>query len=85
MTLSTRQNKRLALIVENLALFLAEAQRENSKASASATPKKTRIRRNAEDAVKLRKQIKAERAKGVPAAELAKKFGVSVAYIYMAK
>jgi DNA invertase Pin-like site-specific DNA recombinase len=83
MTLSARQQKRLTLIVENLALFLAESQRDNSKAGAA--PKKTRVRRNAEDAVKLRKQIKAERAKGVPAAELAKKFGVSVAYIYMAK
>ena len=83
MTLSARQHKRLTLIIENLALFLAESQRDNNKAGAAL--KKTRVRRNAEDAVKLRKQIKAERAKGVPAAELAKKFGVSVAYIYMAK
>ena len=42
-----------------------------------------RIRRTGKDLVAFRKMIKAERRKGVPVASLARKHGVSTAYIYM--
>lgn len=44
-----------------------------------------RTRRTAADAVKMRADVLAKRKKGVPAAELAEKYGVSTAYIYMIK
>ncbi|WP_373504902.1 hypothetical protein [Aestuariivirga sp.] len=44
-----------------------------------------RQRRSSADAEKMKAQILAARAKGVPAATLAEKYGVSTAYIYMMK
>ena len=46
----------------------------------SASP---RIRRSKKEAIALKKLLKAERKAGVPVAELAKKHGISTAYIYM--
>jgi len=47
--------------------------------SASATK---RARRSGKELVAFRKMLKAERKKGVPVAELARKHGISTAYIY---
>jgi hypothetical protein len=41
-----------------------------------------RVRRSGKELEAFRKMLKAERAKGVPVAELCKKHGVSTAYIY---
>jgi hypothetical protein len=43
----------------------------------------TRTRRSKKEAIALKKLLKAERKAGVPVAELAKKHGISTAYIYM--
>lgn len=45
--------------------------------------KTTRIRRTGRELVQFRKLLKAQRRKGVPVADLARKHGVSTAYIYM--
>ena len=44
--------------------------------------KTTRIRRTGRELVEFRKLLKAQRRKGVPVADLARKHGVSTAYIY---
>ena len=44
-----------------------------------------RFTRSSADAEKMRADILAKRAKGVPATKLADKYGVTTAYIYMIK
>jgi len=51
-----------------------------TKPTASA---KKRIRRTGGELIQFRKMLKAERKKGVPVAELARKHGISSAYIYL--
>ena len=41
-----------------------------------------RVRRSGKELAQFRKMLKAERRRGVPAAELARKHGISPAYIY---
>jgi len=41
-----------------------------------------RIRRTGKELIKFRTMLKAEKKRGVPVAELAKKHGISLAYIY---
>jgi hypothetical protein len=55
----------------------------SQKSSSSKTGK--RIRRSGVELVRFRKMLKAERKKGIPAAELARKHGVSSVYIYTLK
>ena len=43
----------------------------------------TRIRRTGRELAQFRKMLKAERKKGIPVAEMARKHGISTAYIYM--
>jgi hypothetical protein len=43
----------------------------------------TRIRRTGKELVQFRRMLKNERKKGAPVAELARKHGVTRAYIYM--
>jgi hypothetical protein len=81
MPLSPRQERYLAKITR-----LVEAiQREASGAGGGAVTAggRRRRRRSAEDAAQMRKAIRAERARGASVAKLAKKYGVSTAYIYM--
>jgi len=42
-----------------------------------------RIRRTGAELARFRKMLKAERKKGVPVADLARKHGISSAYIYL--
>ena len=42
----------------------------------------TRKRRSGRELVHFRKMLKAERKKGIPVAEIARKHGISTAYIY---
>ena len=44
---------------------------------------RTRIRRTGRELVQFRKMLKAERKKGIPVAEMARKHGISTAYIYL--
>ena len=76
MPLSIRQERYLAKITQLVQAIQDEAEKAEGKG---------RKRRSAEDAAKMREVIVAERAKGASAAKLAKKYGVSTAYIYMIK
>lgn len=84
MALSARQTAYLNTILTTAQKLLDSVDvTKASKGKASASPR--RQRRSSEDAVKMREQILAARAKGVPATKLAEKYGVSTAYIYMMK
>ena len=83
MSLTPRQERYLAKItrlVEAIQTEAKKAEGKNGKADG-----KSRRRRSAEDAAKMRAAILAERAKGTSAAKLAAKYGVSTAYVYMIK
>jgi len=56
---------------------------KSRQASAGNPKKKTRIRRTGRELIQFRKKLKAERKKGVSVAALARRHGVSTAYIYM--
>lgn len=83
MSLTPRQERYLAKITQLVDAIQAEAKKTNGKAGKASG--KSRKRRSAEDAAKMRVTILAERAKGTSAAKLAAKYGVSTAYIYMIK
>jgi hypothetical protein len=87
MSLSTRQIAYLNKIIGTAQKLLATADLESGRPSAGAArgnaPK--RRRRSGAEADKMRADILAKRAKGVPATKLAEKYGVSTAYIYMIK
>jgi hypothetical protein len=80
MSLTKRQEKMLNQIVTLVEKFRAEAAKQKVNGGRSG-----RLRRTAAQAEKMRKEILAARAKGVSAAKLAEKYGVSNAYIYMIK
>lgn len=86
MALTKRQvsklNKVMALIEDVLRIAATETvSAKPGKSSAGSR----RTRRTAVQAEKMRADILAKRAKGVPATDLAEKYGVSTAYIYMIK
>lgn len=87
MALTKRQvsklNKALAMIQDVLKTAASEAASGKTAARSSSGPRRTR--RTAAQAEKMRADILAKRAKGVPATTLAEKYGVSTAYIYMIK
>jgi hypothetical protein len=62
-------------------LIEANSGSKSSSKSPAAAPKK-RKRRSGKELADFRKMLKAERSKGVSAAELSKKYSVSQAYIY---
>ena len=78
--------KRIIILAEKL---IAETPNPKTgrPAKASARTKlpggKTRTRRTGKELIAFRKMLKAERSKGVSAAALAKKHGISQAYIYL--
>lgn len=86
MELSKRQIGQLQKIIEAAQAILADAgktsQRRKSIASASAPARKTRARRSGKELAAFRKTLRAERKKGVPVAEIAKRHKVSTTYIY---
>ena len=82
MSLSKRQIAYLNKIIVTAQKMLDTAHLEGARGGGSG-PK--RRRRSAAEAEKMRSDILAKRAKGVSAAKLAEKYGVSTAYIYMIK
>jgi hypothetical protein len=70
--------RKIASSLEELATALEVRPSTNGK---SAHP--VRKRRTKKEAAALKKLLKAERKAGVPVAELAKKHGITSAYIYM--
>lgn len=90
MSLTKRQIGKLNKIVTMAQELLASAGEPSAKSTRGKAPKsgrngKIRRRRSSAEAERMRADILAKRAKGVSAASLAKKYGVSTAYIYMIK
>jgi hypothetical protein len=79
MPLSAGQEAKLQKIVSLANELLSASSEGNTSSKISQRP---RIRRSGRELVAFRKMLKSERKKGVPVAELAKKHGVSAAYIY---
>jgi len=85
MELSKRQIGQLKKIIETAQAILAGASKKSpspSKVSGSALPGAASSRRNGKELIAFRKEVRAERKKGVPVAEIAKRYKVSAAYIY---
>ncbi len=86
MTISTRDVNRLRKIIELCEQVLKSAEMPDTKAPAKAKgAQKTadkRTRRSGKELVAFRKMLVAERKRGASVAELAKKHGISAAYIY---
>lgn len=83
MSLTPRQERYLAKITQLVEAIQTEAKKTDGKAGKANG--QGRMRRSAADAAKMRAVILAQRAKGISAAKLAAKYGVSTAYIYMIK
>jgi hypothetical protein len=84
MSLSKRQVRQLEGIIASAQAVLDAAGKKDdspAKAASSAGGSK-RVRRSGKELVAFRKALKAERKKGVPVAEIARKNDVSPAYIY---
>lgn len=79
MSLNRRQDQQLKTIIS----LIEELRRDASKTANGSGIR--RRRRSAEDARKMREDILAARARGVPARKLAAKYDVSTAYVYMIK
>ena len=75
--------RKLSILVQDL-LKQAEAEGASSPKHARSNGA-TRSRRTGDAAEKMRADVLAKRAKGVPATRLAEKYNVSTAYIYMIK
>lgn len=93
MTLTKRQVSKLNKVLAMVQEILNQANNEQKAAIKTKSRKKTTragskprmTRRTPAQAAKMRADILAKRAKGVSAASLAQKYGVSTAYIYMIK
>jgi hypothetical protein len=87
MSLTSFQIKQLRSLVSVATKLLASAKSSGSRSNGgiNSGASSTRLRRSGKDLVAFRKQIKAERKQGVQVAELAKRHGVSTAYIYQLK
>lgn len=83
MTLNERQLTQLNKAISIVQDILASAKSDAKLSSRRQKSKTRRIRRSAADAAKLKKEVLAARKKGISAAALAQKYGVSTAYIYM--
>jgi hypothetical protein len=69
--------RKIAAALEELAAEIESLPGEKAK------PVSRRKRRSKKEAAQLKKMLRAERKAGIPVAELAKKHGISPAYIYM--
>lgn len=79
MSLSAQQLRKLNRIIalaQQLIAEIEEAQRSGQHGS-------RRRRRTGNELMQFRRMLKDQRNKGVPVAELARKHGISSAYIYM--
>jgi hypothetical protein len=78
--------RKIAASLEELASAVDAQSADKPKKSFPAGNGKSsskRMRRSKKEAAALKRLVKAERKAGVPVAELAKKHGISPAYIYM--
>lgn len=80
MYLSKREIQQLQKFIDLTQELLERAK--NSEGDKGGRQKPTRIRRSGKDLVAFRKTLRAERKAGVAVAEIARKHGISPAYIY---
>lgn len=79
--------RRIIVLAEKLIAESSKPKRgrpalHNGNGMAKTRNKGKRLRRTGNQLVRFRKMLKAERRKGVPVAELARKHKISSAYIY---
>jgi len=75
--------RRIISIAKELITSSSKPQRGRPAGSSNRTAPTKRIRRSGKELVQFRKMLKAEQKRGVPVGELARKHGISSAYIYM--
>jgi hypothetical protein len=79
--------RRIIMLAENLIVSSPKPKRgrpsKNGIGEASIRTGAKRTRRTGRKLIQFRKMLKAQRGKGVPVADLARKHGISSAYIYM--
>jgi len=91
--LTKRQKTQLAKIVLQVEKLLKQSEvaekRQQKKAKvsklAAGQGRRRRVKRSRAEAAEMRKAILVARKKGAKVADLARKYGVSTAYIYMIK
>jgi hypothetical protein len=78
--------RRIISLAEKLIVSNAKLQRDrpkNGNGEASLRSRGKRVRRTGRELLQFRNMLKAQRSKGVPVADLARRHGISSAYIYM--
>jgi hypothetical protein len=85
----TNQITKLKILLRLAQELLTEAEASagrrvatNAAAKGKAVSPTKRARRSGKELIAFRKMLKAERKKGVPVEELARKHGISTTYIY---
>jgi hypothetical protein len=74
--------RRIIALAEKLIEKAPTAERRPAMKNGQSAVKRKRARRSGRELVQFRKMLKTERKKGVSVAELARKHGVSTAYVY---
>ena len=74
---------KLRRIISIAEALIASIPKRKPGRPAGATDRTKRIRRTGKELAQFRKMLMVQRKRGVPVAELARKHGVSSAYIYM--
>ena len=75
--------RRIISIAKELIVSNPKPQRGRLARSSNGTAPTKRIRRSGKELIQFRKMLKAEQKRGVPVSELARRHGISSAYIYM--
>ena len=86
MALNSHDISKLHRIVALAEKLIAKGSNRDGGAGAGSAKKgkgRKRVRRTGKELIRFRKMLKAERKKGIPVAELARKHRVSSAYIYL--
>jgi hypothetical protein len=74
--------QKLLASVDGGSANVAKTSKPGKAARSNKPTDRTGTRRSGKELAEFRKLLKAERRRGVPVAELAKKHGISTAYIY---
>ncbi len=82
MPLTTKEIAELKKIVARVTELIAKAKGREAANTSARRSASVRARRSGKDLVAFRRTLKAERKAGVPVAQIAKKHGISLSYIY---
>jgi hypothetical protein len=83
LALTGREISKLNRIIKLAEQLIDIGSSGNDRSGKTVGRKKTRIRRTGRELIEFRKMLKTERKRGTPVSTLARKHGVSTAYIYM--